>query len=190
MVLGEWKSSIHYILDERGRWSNLEFYNVVMCYHGDWKLLMHKGGCLSPISGLLRCLICQRLLEESELPRSSLPPALQAIELMPCGSFQTAWLAWQGSSFTWGTLFLFHTLHEVRSTGMLVTIQVMGFSLGFFPAQWVRYCVHLFLFLLHFNERIILVQNAALEVSWLHLSPITYWLCFFIIFYSTEFETF
>lgn len=162
------------------------FTMCVMCYHGDWKLFMHKGGhsfvayFMSP-----EMLDLSKTSGGAELPRSSLPPALQAAEL------------WQFSDCLAGSAgFLFHMGHTflLSYTPWGEIYGNAGHNIGHGIFSWLlsssvgRYCVHLFLFPLHFNERTILVQNAALEVSWLHLSPVTYWLWFLIIFYSAEFR--
>lgn len=155
------------------------FTMCIMCYHGDWKLFMHKGG-----HSFVAYFMSPEILD---LSKTSGGAQITQVLYASCSSDCLAGLAG----------FLFHMGHTflLSYTPWGEIYGNAGHNIGHGIFSWLlsssvgRYCVHLFLFPLHFNEKTTLLQNAALEVSWLHLSPVTYWLCFFIIFYSTEFRT-
>lgn len=167
-------------------------WNFTMCvmgYYGAWKLFMHKGGH--------SFVAYFKSPEMPDLSETSGGARVTQVLSASCPSGHRADVLWQFSECLAGLAgFLFHMGHTflVSYTAWGEICGNAGHHMGHGIFSWLlfssvgRYCVHLFLFLLHFNERTILIQNAALEVSWLHLSPVTYWLCFFIIFYSTDFR--
>lgn len=157
--------------DDRGCRTNLEFYNV---YQGAWKLSVNEGG--------------HSFVANFKLPEMlDLSKASEGAQVTQAASLLLA-LKWAKLMFRqfpdslpgWLAGFLFYTRYEFLFSQNVWCGKYgnVGYNIGHGIFLWLlsssvgRYCVHLFLFLFHFNVRTIMVQDG----SSLYLGLVAHWL--------------